>query len=244
MSREASEKTVKIMKDGFTPQPKAIHALVLLDRDGVLCDNHPGGVINLSVFVLVPRLKESLEMLSGDHYRIGVFTNQHYLATGQASQRDYDEMSRRLEMVAEDAGIRQGHFVIKTCPHAEDANCTCRKPKTGLIEQIVTEFKLGPRETRFYAVGDKYSDLKTLKNYYDAVLAHLGRDQTAITTILITWEHGDLRPEFTGKRKADFVPDYEVDSLERAISFIKKIEEDRRFAEATKIDIKKATKGY
>lgn len=220
------------------------NALILLDRDGVLCDNHPGGVTDLSRFVIAPQLKESLELVNSNHYRVGVFTNQHYIATGQLSQNDYKEMCGRLEQMAQSAGIKAKNFAIKTCPHAEDADCTCRKPKIGLVEQLIAAFKLSPNETRFYVVGDKYSDLKTLRNYYDTVLKPLGADQTAITTVLVTWEVGDLRPEFTGKRKNEFAPDYEVGSLHKAISFIKRIEESRAFAESANIDIKKATKGY
>ncbi len=45
------------------------------------------------------------------------------------------------------------------CPHIEQDNCQCRKPKTGLINQAVSDFDISLEES--YMVGDKETDVLT-----------------------------------------------------------------------------------
>jgi D-glycero-D-manno-heptose 1,7-bisphosphate phosphatase len=51
---------------------------------------------------------------------------------------------------------------IYFCPHAPDAGCDCRKPKTGLLEQFSRE-KNYPLEA-IYFVGDSLSDIKAAQS--------------------------------------------------------------------------------
>ena len=45
------------------------------------------------------------------------------------------------------------------CPHSPDDGCSCRKPKTGLLEQA--EDELGISLVDSYFVGDSLKDLQT-----------------------------------------------------------------------------------
>ena len=44
------------------------------------------------------------------------------------------------------------------CPHAQDANCTCRKPKPGLLEDIARRFNVDL--TGVPSIGDSLRDLQ------------------------------------------------------------------------------------
>ena len=44
------------------------------------------------------------------------------------------------------------------CPHTADDNCSCRKPKTGMIEDIARRFSVDLSEV--FAVGDSLRDLQ------------------------------------------------------------------------------------
>lgn len=44
------------------------------------------------------------------------------------------------------------------CPHAADDNCHCRKPKTGMIEDIGRRFSVELNQV--YGVGDSLRDLQ------------------------------------------------------------------------------------
>jgi histidinol phosphatase-like enzyme len=48
------------------------------------------------------------------------------------------------------------------CTHREEDNCSCRKPKTGLIKRAVGERKVNLRDTFF--IGDSLKDIETGKN--------------------------------------------------------------------------------
>lgn len=200
-------------------------ALVLVDRDGVLCKNDVEGITSASKFKLVPGLVESFRQLDRSNFRISVVTNQSYIAYGKLSVSELDVMNRMLTEKVSEANIGTDQFTIKVCPHGKDGNCDCRKPKIGLIEQSVSSFGLDPKDTRFYMVEDKLGALKTLTNYYDAILKPMGIGRNSIITILLNWEYGEQREKYKDK---SVVPDYEVKSLIEAFTLIRKNEDNAR----------------
>ena len=46
---------------------------------------------------------------------------------------------------------------IAFCPHAPETNCLCRKPETGLLEEIENKFNIKLQGK--YFIGDKESDI-------------------------------------------------------------------------------------
>ena len=67
-------------------------------------------------------------------FKIYVATNQAGLARQKFSQKDLDAMHRKLIRLVSDAGGRIEQIFY--CPHHPEADCACRKPRPGLIEQI------------------------------------------------------------------------------------------------------------
>ena len=56
-----------------------------------------------------------------------------------------------------------GHIdAIFYCPHTEDVNCKCRKPKSGMLEEISTRFGVNLKNTP--AVGDATRDLEAYQS--------------------------------------------------------------------------------
>ena len=195
-------------------------ALVLLDRDGVLCDIDAEGVLNLSMFKLVPGLVESLSRLNGENFRIGIITNQPSVADGKLLRGDLDRMNEIIKGKAAEAGIKPGNFVIEVCMHGKNSDCNCRKPKTGLVKKVVEDFKLNPKDVDFYIVGDMIREVQTLKNYYEEVLKPAGIDAKAKTTILLNWKHGRDKGNISEELRRMATPDYEVHSLDDALKLI------------------------
>ncbi|MDE1767808.1 MAG: HAD-IIIA family hydrolase [Candidatus Micrarchaeota archaeon] len=199
--------------------------LVLLDRDGVLCKDVKDGVLNISQLKLAPKLSTSLGKLNKNGIRIGIVTNQPSISRGKLKMAELRKMHRILAKKAKDSGISARNFTIKVCPHTNEDNCKCRKPKTGLIKQVVQQFRLRSRNTRFYIVGDKLTDIQTLENYYKDVLKPLKVPRSAITTILLRWGYADeseaRRTLTVGNIK--IVPDYEVSSFDKAVDLVLKL---------------------
>ncbi len=48
------------------------------------------------------------------------------------------------------------------CPHNPDDNCSCRKPKAGMILQSLNDFEINLNNS--WLIGDKMSDIECAKN--------------------------------------------------------------------------------
>lgn len=104
---------------------------VFLDRDGVLnrtlvVKGVPHPPRTLGELTILPGVEDACTTLRGQGFRLIVVTNQPDIARGtqtqQAVQRLNDELRRRLPL--DD---------IFTCPHDDHHDCSCRKPKPGLL---------------------------------------------------------------------------------------------------------------
>jgi len=85
-----------------------------------------------------------------------VVTNQSGVARGyfpeSLVQQVHDRMQRELAAV----GARLDG--IYYCPHGSGDACTCRKPRTGMLQQAAREHLLDLASS--YVVGDRYADME------------------------------------------------------------------------------------
>ena len=203
--------------------------LVLLDRDGVVCGNPAGGVRTYGEFKMVPGLQGAFRRLAKGNLWIGIITNQPGISRGIVSKSDLAKMNHDLVKTATAAGIVRGRFVIKVCPHIKEDGCRCRKPRAGLILNVMRQFKLDPATTRLYLVGDKLTDLQTLDNYYLQELKPLGVPRSRARTILLDWKFADPSKErrLMTEGGAKVLPNLKMKSLESAATKIMKLEKGR-----------------
>ena len=137
-------------------------AAVFLDRDGTI--NEQMGYINhISRFVLLPGAAQAIRTLNEQDIPVVVVTNQSGLARGYFPPSLLEEVHAKMEQELASEGAHIDGLYI--CPHHPEAkeeqfrkDCTCRKPKTGLLERAAAE--LGLDLQRSFMVGDRWSDLK------------------------------------------------------------------------------------
>ncbi len=127
---------------------------VILDRDGtIIHDKHylacPDGVS------LLPFAVEGLRLLQRQHMRLFVSTNQSGIGRGYFTLTQMYAVNARLEALLEGFGIRL-HGIFH-CPHAPDTPCQCRKPNTGMIEQIREQYSINADNG--FVIGDKHCDI-------------------------------------------------------------------------------------
>lgn len=107
-------------------------------------------------WIPIPGSLEAIAMLNQSGYRVAVATNQSGIARGlfdmAALNAIHDKMHRALSQVG---GRVDALFY---CPHAADDHCDCRKPKTGMIEDISRRFSI--ELNHVYAVGDALRDMQ------------------------------------------------------------------------------------
>ena len=135
------------------PQVTRITAL-LLDRDGtVIKDKHyladPAGV------ELLPGVGEALGKLSGRGVRLFLVSNQSGVGRGFFSREAVLACNARL---ADLLGPFQARLAGSAfCPHDPKERCLCRKPDTGMWEELRDRHGLIPETT--VMVGDKPEDM-------------------------------------------------------------------------------------
>lgn len=131
--------------------------LIILDRDGVINKDSDDFIKSPQEFIPLSGSLEAIARLNAAGYCVVVATNQSGIARGLFDLQTLDAMHHKLEkLLAAVGGHLDGIFY---CPHAPDANCDCRKPKPGLLQQISHTF--GTELSGVPVIGDSLRDLQS-----------------------------------------------------------------------------------
>jgi D-glycero-D-manno-heptose 1,7-bisphosphate phosphatase len=130
--------------------------LVILDRDGVINLDSDAYIKSVDEWIPVPGSISAIARLSAAGYQIAVATNQSGLARGYFDSITLANMHSLMCHLVEEAGGAIDTVVY--CPHGPDEGCRCRKPATGLLEQIAEELNISV-EGAWY-VGDSEKDIE------------------------------------------------------------------------------------
>jgi D-glycero-D-manno-heptose 1,7-bisphosphate phosphatase len=135
---------------------------VFMDRDGTI--NEQRGYINhLSRFALLPGVTDAVKLLNKNNFFVIIVTNQSGVARGYYPVALVHEVHELMTHSFE----REGAAIdgIFYCPHHPrgivpefTADCDCRKPKTGLVNQALKAFEIDMSNS--YVVGDRYVDIE------------------------------------------------------------------------------------
>lgn len=129
--------------------------LIVLDRDGVINQDSPAYIKSPEEWHAIPGSLEAIATLTQHGYKIAIATNQAGIArqhfTLETLELIHKEMLNQIAMVG---GRIDGIFI---CPHKPEDNCTCRKPKPGLLLQAAQQFNVSPAEMLF--IGDAMRDM-------------------------------------------------------------------------------------
>jgi D-glycero-D-manno-heptose 1,7-bisphosphate phosphatase len=135
--------------------------LVILDRDGVINQDSANFIKNPNEWIALPGSLEAIALLNQSGFRIAIATNQSGIARGLFDMAMLNSINDKMYRALAQIGGRIDAMFY--CPHAADDNCHCRKPKTGMIEDIGRRFSVDLREV--FAVGDSLRDLQA---FHDA----------------------------------------------------------------------------
>lgn len=150
-----------LILDGVAGMNKA----VFLDRDGTI-NKDTGYVGNPDDLELLPGAAEAIRKMNEAGYLVIVISNQSGIARGYFGIDDVEKVNARLNEMLEEAGAHIDAFYY--CPHLVGGtvtefavDCDCRKPKTGMFKQAISDFNLDP--TQCFACGDKDRDVAGLE---------------------------------------------------------------------------------
>ena len=136
-----------------------MYKAVFLDRDGVV-NIEKDYLYKIEDFEFIDGLFDSLKYLQDLDYKLFIITNQSGIARDYYTKEDFDKLTFWMlkEFEKRDIKISQ----VELCPHGPDDNCSCRKPKTAMIENILKNFSIDLKNS--WLIGDKSSDILCAKN--------------------------------------------------------------------------------
>lgn len=130
--------------------------LVILDRDGVINEDSDAFIKTADEWLPLPGSIEAIAALSKAGYTVAVASNQSGLARGLFDEEALGGIHLKLHALVEAVGGRVDRIVW--CPHGPDDGCDCRKPKSGLFEQLRAHY--GIDFAGVPAIGDSLRDLE------------------------------------------------------------------------------------
>lgn len=130
--------------------------LIILDRDGVINFDSDQFIKSPEEWKPIPGSLEAIARLCQADYRVVVATNQSGIGRGLFDMPTLNAIHDKMHKACALLGGRID--AVFFCPHTGEADCTCRKPKSGMMEEIAQRYNTELHGVP--AVGDSLRDLE------------------------------------------------------------------------------------
>ncbi len=156
---------------------------VFIDRDGTL-----GGDFRIEYpqdYYHYEGTREAIALLNENGFTPFAFTNQSCIARKKDGGYDFAAEFK-------DIGLKDWFI----CPHDDNDNCSCRKPKTGLLLKAQEKYSLNFKNC--FVIGDRWSDMKAGGDMgCSLILVLTGRGKIALEEERSLWS--EYEPVFVAK---------------------------------------------
>ena len=143
---------------------------IFLDRDGTI-NKYVGFLRNIDDFELIDGVADAVKMINASGYLCIVVTNQPVIARGEVTVEELEEIHKKLETLLGEKGAYID--ALYYCPHHPHSgyegeikelkfDCTCRKPKPGMLLKAAEDFNIDLSES--HMIGDGDNDMEAGKN--------------------------------------------------------------------------------
>jgi D-glycero-D-manno-heptose 1,7-bisphosphate phosphatase len=130
--------------------------LIILDRDGVINFDSEQFIKSPDEWKPIPGSLEAIAHLTQADYRVVVATNQSGIGRGLFDMPVLNAIHDKMHKACAQVGGRID--AVFFCPHTNDSNCGCRKPKSGMLEEISMRYGFNLKGVP--SVGDSLRDLE------------------------------------------------------------------------------------
>ncbi len=130
--------------------------LIILDRDGVINYDSDQFIKSPAEWIPIPGSLEAIARLNQAGYRVVVATNQSGIGRGLYDMPMLNAIHQKMHNAAQQVGADID--AVFFCPHTQDDNCDCRKPKTGMMLEIARRLDVSLRGV--ITIGDSLRDLQ------------------------------------------------------------------------------------
>lgn len=135
--------------------------IIFLDRDDTI--NKDFGYISKPEQIeLLPFVIEGLSLLKTLNFEFIILTNQSGIGRKYFTEEDLKSVNERLKNILKKHSI----FILDIfyCPHTDEDQCNCRKPKPGLLLNALEKYK-NIDLSNSWIIGDRIRDILPGENF-------------------------------------------------------------------------------
>ncbi len=130
--------------------------LIILDQNGVINQCSHTFIKSPDEWKPIPGSLEAIARLTHLGYRVVIASNQSGIGRGLVDMNTFTAINDKMYKAVNQAG---GHIdAIFFCPHTIVDECTCRKPKIGMIDEITQRYCVDIKNVSM--IGDSLKDLQ------------------------------------------------------------------------------------
>ena len=169
---------------------------IFLDRDGVLIVEKDF-LVDPDDIEFYPETIRALSAIKDDYIKI-VVSNQSGITRGYFTSEDVERINSEISKLLGAQGIVIDAWLF--CPHGPEDECSCRKPRPGMILRAAEKFNIDLKKS--WIMCDKSSDIEAGK-------------ASGIKTVLVKTGYGGSEP-----RTSNADPDFTASDIGEAIEYI------------------------
>lgn len=157
--------------------------ILFIDRDGTLIEEPADFQVDaLDKIRLCPKVIPALLALQQANYRLVMVSNQDGLGRESFPETDFQQVQDFLLSLFSSQGINFAEIYI--CPHRQEDNCDCRKPKVGLLNTFFQNTSV--ERSQCWMIGDRESDKLFAENLGVAFVAiNANQDWQKVVEIIL-----------------------------------------------------------